>query len=75
MGEAGIPTEDDCVELIEGQLIALSPIGSDHSSAENAPTRMLVMAVSDRGVVALQNPVQRDDFGEPPPDFSVLDPR
>ena len=75
MGEAGILTEDDRVELIEGQLIAMSPIGSDHSGTVNALTRMLVLAVGDRGVVAVQNPVQLDDFSEPQPDFSVLKPR
>jgi Uma2 family endonuclease len=75
MGEAGILTEDDRVELIEGQLIAMSPIGSDHSGTVNALTRALVRAVGDRGVVAVQNPVQLDDLSEPQPDFSVLKPR
>ena len=75
MGEAGILTEDDRVELIEGQLIAMSPIGSDHSGTVNSLNRALVMAVGDRGVVAVQNPVQLDDLSEPQPDFSVLKPR
>src|SRR5579864_2599304 len=75
MGEAGILTEDDRVELIEGQLIAMSPIGSDHSGTVNTLTRMLVRVVGDRGVVAVQNPVQLDDLSEPQPDFSVLRPR
>jgi Uma2 family endonuclease len=75
MGEAGILTEDDRVELIEGQLIAMSPIGSAHSGTVNSLTRRLVLAVGDRGVVAVQNPVRLDDLSEPQPDFSVLKPR
>ncbi|HEY2616384.1 MAG TPA: Uma2 family endonuclease [Acetobacteraceae bacterium] len=75
MGEVGILTERDRVELIEGQLIAMSPIGSGHSGTVNALNRMLVRAVGDRGVVAVQNPVQLDDLSEPEPDFAVLKPR
>jgi len=75
MGEAGILTEDDRVELIEGELIAMSPIGSDHSGTVNSLTRLLVLAVGDRGVVAVQNPVRLDDYSEPQPDFAVLKPR
>jgi Uma2 family endonuclease len=75
MGEVGILTEDDRVELIEGELIAMSPIGSAHSGTVNALTHCLVHAVGDRGVVAVQNPVQLDDLSEPQPDFSVLKPR
>ena len=56
MGEVGILTERDRVELIEGELVAMSPIGSEHSGTVNALTRMLVLAVGDRGVVAVQNP-------------------
>lgn len=75
MGEAGILTEDDRVELIEGELIAMSPIGSAHSGTVNAMNRILVLAVGNRGVVAVQNPVRLDDLSEPQPDFSVLKPR
>lgn len=75
MGEAGILTEDDRVELIEGELIAMSPIGSGHSGTINSLNRLLVLAVGDRGVVAVQNPVRLDDHSEPQPDFSVLRPR
>jgi Uma2 family endonuclease len=75
MGEVGILTEDDRVELIEGQLIAMSPVGSEHSGTRNILSRLLVHAVGDRGVVAVGNPVQLDDLSEPQPDFSVLKPR
>ena len=75
MGEVGIVHEDDRVELIEGELVAMTPIGSSHSGTINTLTRALVMAVGDRGVVAVQNPVQLDDLSEPQPDFSILKPR
>jgi len=75
MGEIGILTEDERVELIEGQLIAMSPIGSDHSGTVHALNHLPVLAVGDRGIVAVQNPVHLDDFSEPQPDFSVLKPR
>jgi Uma2 family endonuclease len=75
MGDVGILAEDDRVELIEGQLVAMTPIGSNHSGTVNSLNRRLVMAVGDRGVVAVQNPVQLDDLSEPQPDFAVLKPR
>lgn len=75
MAEAGILTERDRVELIEGELIAMSPIGSEHSGTVNALTRTLVRAVGDRAIVAVQNPVQLDDLSEPEPDFALLKPR
>lgn len=75
MGEAGILTEDDRVELIEGQLVAMSPIGSDHYGTVNGLNRLLVMSVGNRGVVSVQNPVRLNDLTEPQPDFTVLKPR
>jgi Uma2 family endonuclease len=75
MGEVGILNEDDRVELIEGELVAMSPIGSEHSGTVNAITQCLVEAIGRRGIVAVQNPVRLDDLSEPQPDFSVLKPR
>jgi Uma2 family endonuclease len=75
MGDAGILTEDDRVELIEGQLVAMTPIGSGHSGTVNGLNHLLVRAVGERGVVAVQNPVRLDDHSEPRPDFAVLRPR
>jgi Uma2 family endonuclease len=75
MGEVGILTEDDRVELIEGELIAPFPISSEHAGTRNALSRTLIDAVGDRGVVSVGNPVQLDDLSEPQPDFAVLKPR
>ena len=75
MGEVGILGPRDRVELIEGELIAMSPIGSEHAGAVNALTRRLVQVVGERGIVAVQNPVRLDDLSEPQPDFAVLKPR
>jgi len=75
MGEAGILTEDDRVELIEGELVAMAPIGSEHIAATNALTRLLVLAVGDRGVVSVGNPVRLTRHSEPQPDFAILRPR
>ena len=75
MGEAGILTDDDRVELIEGELVAMAPIGSEHAASTNALTRLLVLAVGDRGIVSVGNPVQLNRHSEPQPDFAVLKPR
>src|SRR5262245_60445603 len=72
IGEVGILTEDDRVELIEGQLVAMSPIGSHHSGTSNALNRNLVLTVGDRGVVAVR---RLDDLSEPQPDFMILRPK
>ena len=75
MGEAGILTDDDRVELIEGELVTMAPIGSEHVAATNALNRLLVLAVGDRGIVSVQNPVRLTQRSEPQPDFAILKPR
>jgi hypothetical protein len=42
MGDASILTKDDCVELIEGELVQMAPIGSEHIAATNALNRLPV---------------------------------
>ena len=75
MGEAGILSESDRVELIEGELVVMSPVGSRHVATINRLNRLLVRAVGDRGLVSVQNPIRLDDRTEPEPDVAVLKPQ
>jgi Uma2 family endonuclease len=75
MGEAGILPEDDRVELIEGELVEMAPIRSEHAGSVGALNHLLVLAVGARGLVFPQNPVRLDFHNEPQPDFTVLKPR
>ncbi len=75
MGEVGIFGKCERVELIEGQLVAMSPIGSPHFAAVNEFNRALVKAVEDRAIISVQNPVRLNDRTEPEPDVAVLRPR
>jgi Uma2 family endonuclease len=72
MGEAGILHEDDRVELIEGDLVEMAPIGSPHASTVNTLAELLGAALGRRAIVAPQNPIRLDDRSEPQPDLAVL---
>jgi Uma2 family endonuclease len=69
LGEAGILGEDDRVELLEGQLVDMSPIGPRHALAVDALNELLVTAVSGRAGVRVQNPITLDGATEPQPDI------
>lgn len=75
MGAAGILHEDDRVELIEGELIAMAPIGERHAGTSMTLTTRLVRAVGDDAIVSVGNPVRLDSYNEPQPDFALLRPR
>jgi Uma2 family endonuclease len=72
LGAAGILGEDDRVELLEGQLVDMSPIGPRHALAVDALTELLVPAVVGRAVVRVQNPIELDSGSEPQPDIVVV---
>jgi Uma2 family endonuclease len=75
MGETGIFHEDDRVELIEGEIVEMSPIGSPHSGAHMRIQKRLEQAVGERAIVSSQNPVILGDFSEPQPDIALVCPR
>jgi Uma2 family endonuclease len=75
MGEVGILSREDRVELIEGQLVAKAPISSLHAGTSIALNHILMQAVGDRAFVSVQNPIRLDDYSEPEPDFALLRPR
>ncbi|XSG84354.1 MAG: Uma2 family endonuclease, partial [Methylohalobius sp. ZOD2] len=75
MGEAGIFSEDDRVELIEGEIFDMTPIGHQHAGLVNRLNRLLVMAAGGRAVVSVQNPLRLSEQSEPQPDLALLKPR
>ena len=72
MGEAGVFRPDQRIELIDGELIEMAPIGAPHVQAVNRLTRMLVVAYGERAVVSVQNPVALRPRSLPQPDLAVL---
>jgi len=75
MGEAGILSEDDRVELIYGEVLAMSPIGPPHGAGTDRATRALVNICGDRAIVRVQGAVELNDYNEPQPDFVLLRPK
>ncbi len=72
MAEAGILTEDDRVELIEGEIVEMSPIGSRHAACVNRLNMLLGSQAGQELIVSVQNPIVVDDYSEPEPDVAVL---
>lgn len=75
MADAGILGEDDRVELIDGRIIDMAPIGQGHAATVGGLTHALVPACLDKAVVWVRNPVRLDRLNEPQPDFAILRPR
>jgi Uma2 family endonuclease len=75
MGEVGILPPEARVELIEGEVIDMPPIGSFHAGKVNRISHRLSMACAPRALVATQNPVFLDLHSEPQPDIALLRPR
>jgi len=72
MAEAGILGEDDRVELIEGELIDMAPIGSEHAGKGIRLSSLLSTALAGRAFVSQQNPLRLEEHSEPQPDIAVL---
>jgi Uma2 family endonuclease len=75
MAEVGLLDADARVELLEGEIVEMAPIGDAHAAISNRLNRLLVLAVGERGIVAVGNPVRLSLHSESQPDFSVLRPR
>jgi len=75
MGEAGILAPDVRVELLEGELVQMAPIGSWHAGTINGLVRLFSRYVGDQAIVSVQNPIALPPQSEPQPDVSLLKPR
>jgi Uma2 family endonuclease len=75
MAAAGILGEDDRVELLEGEIVQMEPIGSRHAGCVNRITRIFVERAGGRAVVTVQNPITLGLHSEPQPDLVLARPR
>ena len=75
LAEIGVLKEDDRVELIEGDIFEMSPIGKRHAGCVLKISTQLSRRLGDSALVNVQNPVRLNDFSEPQPDVAVLKPR
>ena len=76
MAEAGILSAKDRVELIEGEVVDMAPIGSEHGGKVNRLNRLLAPAMAaGHAIVSVQNPLRLDRRNEPQPDLMLLRPR
>ena len=75
MAEVGILKPDERVELIEGEIIVMAPIGPEHADDVNQFNAVFGPYAPGRFRISIQNPVRLDDGSEPQPDTALLRPR
>jgi Uma2 family endonuclease len=75
MAEAGILGEDERVELLDGEIIEMSPIGDRHFACVLRVSTAFSMRVAGRALVSVQSPVRLSSRSEPEPDIALLRPR
>lgn len=63
---------DERLELIDGEIYEMSPIGSRHSRVVKILAEHLIRHFSDEFIVSVQDPIALDDRSEPQPDLCLL---
>lgn len=75
MVEAGILRKEEHVELIDGVVTAMAPMGRNHRSTVNRYTRLFGESISRRAIVQIQSSIALDDRTMPEPDLALLSER
>lgn len=74
LGETGLLAPDARLELIDGELFEMAPIGCFHAGTVGILDRLLARAVADTAIIHVQNPILLGDGSEPQPDLLLLRP-
>lgn len=74
MGRAGLFGEDDRVELVDGEVVEMSPIGPQHAVGVGRLARLFFDRAGDRVAIRVQDPVRLDERSEPQPDLVLARP-
>ena len=72
MIEAGILRKEERLELIDGEIIIMSPIGEYHEYGTDQLTMELVPVLKGRATVRVQGSIRLNDRSRPEPDVAVL---
>ncbi len=72
MAETGILAPTERIELIDGEIVAMAPIGRRHVFCVARLTHAFVGGVGDRAIVLVQSPLRLADYSEPEPDLVIL---
>ena len=75
LAEEGVIPPDARVELIEGELVRRSAVGSPHARAVKRLLRCFAARIGSRALLSVQDPVRLDEGNEPQPDVALLVPR
>ena len=75
LAQLGILREDERVELIDGQVVEMTPIGERHAACVRRVAHHLSHVLRDVAIVDVQNPLVLDGHHVPQPDLMVLEPR
>jgi Uma2 family endonuclease len=68
----GILTSDDRVELLAGEIVEMSPIGSPHAACVKRLNRLFSLTLGERAIIGVQDPIALPPDSEPEPDITVL---
>lgn len=75
MAEVGLLTDDDRMELIQGEIVEMSPINVAHASTVSRLISVLSRMFGNHVILSVQNPLQLNDQTLPQPDVTLLRPR
>jgi Uma2 family endonuclease len=64
--------EDEKIELLDGEMVAMSPIGTSHNFAVQKLTELLILALQQRAAVRCQLSFAASELSEPEPDLTVV---
>src|SRR5215216_362302 len=73
MVEAGIFGEDERLELLDGEIVPMSPIGSPHAWCVSRLNRAFA-PLHTRIIISVQNPIRLPDRSRPQLDLALLCP-
>lgn len=75
MADAGIFSEDDRVELIEGEIVEMAAIGSRHAGYVDKLNWILSKRLGESASLRIQHPIRLGEYSEPQPDLALVRPR